>query len=420
MIPTERKTGKARQLFDHAPAKPPYRVPTMAEIAKIRWNGLTAVDLFSGYGGTCLGFRMSGFRVLWASEFVPAAQESYRANMRKGTILDCRDVKKVHAAEILSAAGLKSGELDCLTGSPPCQGFSRAGLREEGWGKGHKYAHGAVQNNEELFSEYIRVRNGLMPRTFMAENVGGLVRGKAKGFFLEILAELKQGYRVEVRVLDAQWLGVPQRRQRVIFVGVRNDLGLDPAFPCPLPYRYSVRDALPWLDGGGPRNHFLVEKETDISRFAIGAEYDRLNPGQQSDRYFNLFRASASEPSPTVLSSSGFYESAAAVMHPTEKRRFSIAELKRICGAPDDVVLTGSFANQWERLGNSVPPVMAMWMATALRDRVLLPARAPGTRKAKPRGSGKVREPSRGASEAATSRAPRSPSRDLSSPTDAE
>lgn len=454
-VPAERKTSKARQLFDHALSKPPYRVPTMAEIAKVRWNGLKMVSTFSGYGGSCLGFRMAGFRVVWASEFVPAAQDSYRANMRKGTILDPRDIKTVTADEILKATGLAAGELDLFEGSPPCQAFSSAGTRDKGWGKDKKYAHGAEQKNEELFSDFIRLRDGLRPKVFVAENVTGLVKGKAKGFFLDILDRLKKGYRVEVRVLDAQWLGVPQQRQRVIFVGVRNDLGLDPAFPEPLPYRYSVRDALPWLGGGateiafrggpggkprgrktghvdepahtisaggygaaslrqtfvervvhdtgrkgqerkditdapcptitagpddvrlggGPRNHFLVEKETDISRFAIGAEYDRLNPGQQSDRYFNLIRASASEPSPTVMSSSGSYESAAAVMHPTEKRRFSIAELKRICGAPDDVDLKGTYANQWERLGNSVPPVMARHVAEAIRDHVLLPAR---------------------------------------------
>ena len=403
--------GVARHRRDlpPGPSKPPYRVPPMAEIARIKWNGLTVVTTFAGAGGGSLGYRMAGYRVAWANEFVPIAQESYRANMRRGTILDGRDIKQVTAESVLKATGLKVGDLDLFDGSPPCQAFSTAGTRDKGWGKDKKYAHGAEQKNEELFTEYIRIRDGVQPRAFVAENVSGLVKGKAKGFFLEILRELKRGYRVEARLLDAQWLGVPQQRVRVIFVGVRDDLGLDPAFPDPLPYRYSVRDALPWIggatrgagrkgqaakditdlpaptitsgpddvrEGGGPRNHFKVEAETDISRFAIGAEYDKLNPGQQSEKYFNLVRADASQPSPTIMSSSGAYVSGAAVMHPTEKRRFSIREVKRLCGFPDDFELKGSFAAQWERLGNSVPPLMARSIGEAIRDRVLLPARA--------------------------------------------
>ncbi len=420
--------------------KPPYRVPSMAEIGRIKWNGLTVISTFSGCGGSTLGYRMAGYRVLWANEFVPIAQESYRANMRTGTILDGRDIKQVTAESILKATGLKAGELDLFDGSPPCQAFSSAGTRDKGWGKNKKYAHGAEQKNEELFSEFVRIRDGLRPRAFVAENVSGLVKGKAKGFFLEILRELKRGYRVEARLLDAQWLGVPQQRVRVIFVGVRDDLGLDPAFPDPLPYRYSVRDALPWIvkqgdngpfgkggmraatapsptigaspsSGNGAASPAKVEAETDISRFAIGAEYDKLNPGQQSEKYFNLVRADASQPSPTIMSSSGAYVSGAAVMHPTEKRRFSILEVKRLSSFPDDFELKGTFAQQWERLGNSVPPLMAKAIGEAVRDRVLLPARAARSDSTKRSGHSIRRAGSRRATAAAASPARGSPPR---------
>ena len=102
-----------------------------------------------------------------------------------------------------------------------------------------------------MFFEFIRLLDGLKPRVFVAENVSGLVKGVAKGVFLEILAKLKAcGYRVGVKVLDAQWLGVPQARQRTIFIGVREDLGKPPVFPKPLPYRYTLRDALPWIVRG--------------------------------------------------------------------------------------------------------------------------------------------------------------------------
>jgi DNA (cytosine-5)-methyltransferase 1 len=413
--------------------KPPYMVPSMVEIAAIPWNGLTVVSTFAGCGGSSLGYRMAGYRILLANEFVPIAQESYKANARAGTIVDGRDIKNLTGADVLKATGLRRGELDVLDGSPPCQAFSSAGRRSKGWGTDREYAHGAKQRNEDLFFEYVRLLGELRPRAFVAENVAGLVRGVAKGYFLEILAALKgAGYRVEARLLDAQWLGVPQQRERIVFVGVRDDLGLAPAFPLPLPHRYSVRDALPWLSrvvhdtsglfstgdvtdrpapaitaGGLVSNayHFRVEAEADISAQAIGREYDRLNPGQQSDKYFSLIRADADKPSPTVTAAGGQNAGIACVVHPTEKRKFSIFELRRLCSFPDDFVLKGTYAQQWERLGNSVPPLMMRAVAEALRDVVLLPARQAGTGKAKRRGPARAR----GASPAASGGRPSQP-----------
>lgn len=310
----------------------------------------------------------------------------------------------------------------------------------------------------------------LQPKVFVAENVSGLVKGTAKGYFIEILQALKAcGYNVEAKLLDAQWLGVPQMRQRVIFVGVRNDLERAPTFPKPLSYRYSVRDALPWIvaqgDNGGfgsgslrsadspsptigtgtqagngrfppsiveayvetnkgsrsidepspsvlthGRQHttseltirqgnknghsaqrgaiddsaapcptiiagggsgqFVVERESDISRYAIGAAWDTLRLGEQSDKYYQLVKAPLDAPSPTVTQRGGD-ATAASVTHPTEKRKFSIAELKRICAFPDDFILTGTYAQQWERLGRAVPPVMMSHVARVIRDEIL-------------------------------------------------
>lgn len=512
--------------------KPPYAVPSVAEIAATPWNGFTVASFFAGAGGSSTGYRMAGFRVLYANEFVPIAQESYRENARPGTFVDGRDVRDVTAESVLDACGLARGELDVLDGSPPCQAFSTAGQREKGWGKDKKYEHGAKQKNEDLFFEFVRLRDGIQPRVFVAENVSGLVKGTAKGYFLEILAALKVGYRVKCRLLDAQWLGVPQARQRVIFVGVREDLELDPAFPTPLPYRYSVREALPWLDGGGlefvsggnnqaadprasvdepirtvagaktsthhrvvyddkrpghaaknildrpaptivaGRNSFDVKvvgnknaahsskgerrsvdepartlqarranlelervtgeivyrgqnggqpygerrrsidepsaaitgdgyasanksqyhvetrklREGDsvpenvapsIDGLAIGEEWDRMAPGQQSERFFSLVKPNPEDPCPT-LTAAGGGTSIASVTHPTEKRKFTILEVKRLCSFPDDFVLKGTYGQQWERLGNSVPPVMMRHIAEAIRDRVLIPARDAG------------------------------------------
>jgi DNA (cytosine-5)-methyltransferase 1 len=249
------ETGRA----DHVPAvpgKPAYQVPSMPEIAGLPWNGFTAASTFSGCGGSSLGYRMAGFRVAWASEFVPAAAETYRANASAATILDTRDIREVTAADVLATLGMEPGELDLFDGSPPCASFSTAGSREKHWGQEKAYSETA-QRTDDLFFEYVRLVDGIRPRVFVAENVSGLVKGTAKGYFKLILAAMRDcGYQVQARLLNAAWLGVPQARQRLIFIGVRDDLGVQPVFPSPLPYQYTVRDALPWIVAQGDNGSF--------------------------------------------------------------------------------------------------------------------------------------------------------------------
>lgn len=352
--------------------KPPYRVPGVAEIAGLRGSsGYRAVSTFSGCGGSCLGMEWAGFDVIWASEFVPAAADTYRAN-HPGVPVDSRDIRTVTAAEVLNTAGVQAGEVDVFEGSPPCSGFSTAGKRHAGWGQEKTYSDTTQERVEDLFFDWVRLLDGIKPRAFIAENVRGLAIGTAKGYLKEIIRRMKAcGYRARVGDLDAQWLGVPQRRRRLIFVGFREDLCVEPTFPKPLPYRYSVADACPWIvDGkhdqvaGSP-----VEPETDISRFAIGREARMLPEGGQSDRYFQLVRADRDKPCPTVTFGSGS-TSIASVVHPTEVRRFSIAELRRICGFPDDFVLTGTYSQQWERLARAVPPPMMRAVAAEVRARL--------------------------------------------------
>ena len=93
-------------------------------------------------------------------------------------------------------------------------------------------------------------------------------------------------------------------------------------------------------------------------------------PGTQSERYFQLVRPSLDLACPTITATAGI-TGAAGVTHPTERRKFSIAELKRICGFPDDFKLTGTYSQQWERLGRAVPPVAMMYIARAVQEGVL-------------------------------------------------
>jgi hypothetical protein len=130
------------------PAKPPYRVPSMAEVAAVRPNGLKVISTFAGCGGSSLGYRMAGFKVLWASEFVEAARAVYQANAAPGTIVDGRDIREVDPLEVLRSLKLKPGELDVLDGSPPVLDRRQAG---EGLEQGQEVQrHGAADRRPLL------------------------------------------------------------------------------------------------------------------------------------------------------------------------------------------------------------------------------------------------------------------------------
>lgn len=398
--------------------KLPYHVPTMVDIAALPWNGFNAVSTFSGCGGSSTGYRIAGFRVLWANEFVPAAQDTYRANMAPHTVLDTRDIREVTAGELLAAAGVGVGEIDLYDGSPPCSDFSMVGNREDGWGKVKKYSD-TKQRVDDLFFEFARLIKETQPRVFIAENVAGLVRGTAKGYFLEILRTLKAcGYRVSAKVLDASWLGVPQVRNRLILVGVREDLPASPVHPSPMPYRYTVRDVLPHLavqnfrpiagpagmrptDGPSPsfttgptRGHgagivadaqddpdSMIDPETgqslDMRGYAVHDEWKKLRPGQRSKKYFMVRRQHLDEPYNTLCAAQGDV-TITGPAHWAEPRKLNLIELRALSSFPPDFVLTGDYARRWERIGRAVPPVMMSHVAAAVRDKILVPLRESG------------------------------------------
>lgn len=346
--------------------KPPYLVPPLSSLV-VPADGPTVVSTFSGMGGSCLGFKMAGWRHLLACEFVEEARRTYARNF-PGVQLAGENVRELTAEEILRRIGLARGQLDCFEGSPPCSSFSTAGKGAKGWGKAKKYSDDKMERTDDLFEEYIRLVRGLQPRSFVAENVSGMVKGASKGVFLDVLRDLKaSGYRVRAQLLDAQWLGVPQGRQRVIFVGMREDLvdangrPIEPEFPEPLKHRYSIREALADLVATPEEL-----RETSIERFAIGAEWDKTPVGGASKKYFNLVKPDPDRPCPTITQTAGNL-GAASVVHPLEKRKFTVRELKRLSGIPDDFVLTGTYQQQVERVGRCVPPPLMAAVAAKVR-----------------------------------------------------
>lgn len=360
--------------------KPKYKVPSMKEIEQIPWNGYNVVSTFSGGGGSCLGYRMAGYHILWANEFVEEAQKTYRAN-HKDTFLDCRDIRTVKPEEILKQIGLKKGEIDLFDGSPPCCAFSTAGKREKSWNKQRDYSDGKKQRIEDLFEEYIRLLNGLQPKTFVAENVSGMVKGKAIGYFKYYLRKMKDcGYNVEAKLLNAKWLGVPQSRERLIFVGVRKDLKQAPVHPKPYSYYYTIKDAFEDLKNDEEEIKILLE---NMSRTKMGKVLSMLpkNPNKSvsaekvmNGSWFNLRRESMSQPCST-LTATGGQIGASGACHPLYDRKFTLAEMKRITSVPGDFVLTGDRNQNGERLGRMVPPIMMMNIAKTIQTEILDKAR---------------------------------------------
>lgn len=163
---------------------------------------------------------MAGYRELLAVEWDDYAAESFRLNFPSVPVYH-GDINQLTVAQCMQMAGLTNpGELDVFDGSPPCQGFSMTGSRK------------FDDDRNQLFRQYVRLLRGLQPKAFIMENVAGMIQGDMRLIFAEILRELKaSGYKVSARLLDAKYFRVPQRRERMIFIGVREDLPPEPSHP---------------------------------------------------------------------------------------------------------------------------------------------------------------------------------------------
>jgi DNA (cytosine-5)-methyltransferase 1 len=352
--------------------KPPYRVPTMREIASTLPNGWTLVSTFTGAGGSCIGYRLAGFRPVYALEFVRAAAQTYRDNFPDVPV-DERDVRDVTGDDIRRATGLE--RFDVLEGSPPCSSFSLSGKRARGWGETRHYSEERSQRTDDLFDEFVRLLADLRPRVFTAENVAGLTTGKALGYYIRFRdAMIAAGYVVDARVLDAQWLGVPQLRRRLIYMGVRQDewdRGMRHIWPDPLPYRYSIAEALEGLPEPTVRSFVtgreVVDEDTapSLEGYSLDKHYNSA-VGNHRKR-LNMKRNPMTGPVGTIVAIGGTSAGTASIVHPLERRKFTIRELKRLGSYPDDYLLTGTYGQRWERIGRSVPPLMSAAIARCVR-----------------------------------------------------
>ena len=313
----------------------------------------TVVSTFAGGGGSLTGYLMAGYRDLLAVEWDDNAVATLRANYPDLDIYH-GDIAKLTVEEVLKRTGLEPGQLDILDGSPPCQGFSTAGKRL------------IDDPRNQLFREYVRLLRGLRPKVFVMENVSGMVKGKMKLVFVEILKELKaSGYRVSAKLLNAMYFHVPQSRERMIFIGVRDDLGIEPTHPRAESKPVTVREAI-GCAGLGILAPPLSGKFGELSKM--------LREGQSISDLTGTYghgnqRLSNNKPSPTLVKTAMF--GAPKMIHPTEQRGVSIGEAQRIQSFPDCYVLSGDYETAWQRIGNSVPPLFMEAIAWHIRREIL-------------------------------------------------
>ena len=314
----------------------------------------TVISTFAGCGGSSLGYKLAGYRELLAVEWDDNAAETFRLNFPDVPLFH-GDIASLTGAECMRLAGIKPGELDVFDGSPPCQGFSTAGKRK--WD----------DPRNSLFKEYARLLVELQPKAFVMENVTGMVKGVMKQAYLTIVQTLRDcGYVVRGEVLNAMYYNVPQSRQRVIIIGVRKDLGIEPSHPKPETRPISLRRALEGVaqDEVPTLTPKYRAMAPSIRAGECAADYD------QGKGFHNLVRPHWDRPCFT-LTKMNQGNGLGTPLHPVEHRSLSIPEAKRIGSFPDDFQLVGSFADRWARIGNSVPPNMMLAVASHLKNQIL-------------------------------------------------
>lgn len=191
-------------------------------------NGLKVFSCFACGGGSTMGYKLAGCEVIGCCEIDPKMNEVYvkNHNPKYNFLMDIRDFNKIPNEELPK----ELFNLDILDGSPPCTTFSMAGQREESWGKKKKFREGQKEQTlDDLSFVFIGTVKKLKPKTVIMENVEGLLLGEAFEYVRNIYTQMREaGYRMHHWLLKGENMGVPQKRHRVFFVAVRNDLNIDP------------------------------------------------------------------------------------------------------------------------------------------------------------------------------------------------
>lgn len=328
---------------------------------------INTLSLFSGAGGLDIGFRDAGFNIVEQVEFEKVFSQTL-SNNSEGARVVCEDIRNYDASHLI-------GNVDFIIGGPPCQSFSAAGRRAEG-------VNGTNDDRGMLFHEYVRILEILQPKGFLFENVYGIVSSN-NGEDWELIVKSFEavGYKLFYRILDAADYGVPQHRERLIIVGVKES---NFRFPRPTHGQDSITKKNYYSAGIAVSGIHVPENKKNKVNGQYGHLLNEIPPGLNYSFYtakmgnpkpvfawrskFSdfLYKADPERPVRTIKANGGQYT---GPFH-WENRKFSIDELKRLQTFPDNYQISGSNRLIEKQIGNSVPPQFARLLAISVRDQI--------------------------------------------------
>lgn len=318
-----------------------------------------SIELFAGAGGLAIGLEKAGFEHIGLVEIDKNAANTLRLNRTKWNVIQ-EDISILSNQDLEKKFNIKKFELDLLSGGPPCQSFSYAGKRL-----------GLEDIRGTMFYHYAMFLEKLKPKFFLFENVKGLLsidKGKTFETIYDILSS--KGYEIKYKVLNAYDYKVPQKRERLILIGIRKDLinKVNFNFPLKIEEKIVLKDILfnvPESLG----SKYSKEKE-EIFKLVPPGGYWKDIPEEIAKKYMKscwdmeggrtgiLRKMSLDEPSLTILTTPQMKQTDRC--HPFENRPFNIRESARIQTFPDEWVFTGNISSQYKQIGNAVPCNLAL------------------------------------------------------------
>ena len=339
----------------------------LKDLNSVPKNGLKVMSTFACGGGSSMGYKLAGCDVIAANDIDPEMAYHYKLNLKPKHYFLCpiRDLLTKDLPDELFS-------LDILDGSPPCSTFSMAGSREKAWGKEKHFREGqAKQVLSDLFFDYLDLVERLRPRVAIAENVKGMILGNAKGYTKLVMQRFREiGYKPQLFLVNAADCGVPQKRERVFFCALREDIDR------PL---LVLKPQHRWISAGEATSDLqvltTVEKKEKTQSERDVKWWHKTKPGdaystaiaKEENRIscFNTIRLNEKLPASTLPSVSD------QIMHWSECRKLTFREWKRLGSFPDDYHAKTDKIGKY-MIGMSVPPRMTQAVAQAVVEQWLL------------------------------------------------
>ena len=338
----------------------------LADLDLVSKNGIKVMSTFACGGGSSMGYKRAGCTIVAANDIDPEMAWHYKRNLNPPSYYLC-PIRDLLTKDLPS----ELFDLDILDGSPPCSTFSMAGSREKSWGKNKHFREGqAKQVLSDLFFDYLDLVARLKPKVAIAENVKGMILGNAKGYAKMLMERFKEiGYKPQLFLVNAADCGVPQKRERVFFCALRDDID-KPKLKLAPKHR--------WITAGEACADLQQLTDTERAETAPSDRdrkwWSKTKPGdnyataimqhEKRTSCFNTIRLHAKQPSCTLPSV------CCQIQHWSEMRRLTFREWKRLGSFPDDYYAKSDKIGKY-MIGMSVPPKMTEAVARAVIEQWL-------------------------------------------------